>query len=58
MSELAQKIGHVQNGKSEQAGKVSAKGADNSPKPKTSREKQAVRDITKEQWFWDTAVLS
>jgi|GEM_PF-6081117 len=25
---------------------------------KTSHEKQAMRDITREQWFWDNGVMS
>jgi hypothetical protein len=57
MSELAQKIGQSSGEKNKP---VKSQGNANNPgiEAQNSQEKQAVRDITREQWFWDTAVLS
>lgn len=57
MSELAQKIGQKAGEKNTP---VKSQGNANNPgiEAKGNQEKQAVRDITREQWFWDTAVLS
>lgn len=60
MSELAKKIGYrysVEKNEQDQK-QVLASSLSIDPIQNVAKGKSTVRDITREQWFWDAAVMS